>query len=667
MKKKPTRPVKVFTLDTETYDGLKGALKKIAIYDGNEELHVIYGNTFKDIEPYLIKEFKNGFDVHVYIHNAEFDLRKIPQIFYNNNVLWDKSMVISGKIAKLSCKYYTVHDSFKILPDSLMSLSNSFDVECGKLDLLTAVKEAYPGQYDTTSVVDFLDRCPVDDPLFIKYLGYDVISLYQVLEKARKKFGLSIEQWVKILSTASLSRFVFKNGFKGKQFLTKGCRKTDFEIMCQFDWTFCDENSEHLQPLEVEQIIRESYCGGRCEVFTPILDHDGYHYDVNSLYPSQFYQEYPVGEYEFYDDTFLIESNWEKWLKNKRGLGFITADLFIPEQNIPPLPVKMGKLTFPTGYVRGTWTYIELEYAIKNCGVKIEKLYEMIHFKKTFPVFKNFVDVFYPMKEQAAKSGDKAGKTVAKLCMNTGYGYTGMRRDDKSTLISIYDMDKPEYQGKIRNINQDFGYCEVDTDVKAKYIQVQIASYVTSYARLVLLDALRHADNLGTVYYCDTDSIVTDHPLPDEIVDKTKLGFWDLEGEIKQALFLRPKVYAEIKKDGELNKKFKGISRDTVKKWDYHKYEGLCHELAIQEKSEIVLEEDKLVLPSIMVMLKNERDLSETDYRTKSMNLLNKEKRQIDYTLNYTKPWHMFSFDYFDNFTFLHIDENVNIDLEKTY
>ena len=80
-----------------------------------------------------------------------------------------------------------------------------------------------------------------------------------------------------------------------------------------------------------------------------------------------------------------------------------------------------------------------------------------------------------------------------------------------------------------------------------------------------------------------------------------------------------------------------------------------------------MLEEDKLVLPSIMVMLKNDRDLSETDYRTKSINLLNKEKRQIDYDKNITRPWHMFSIDYFDNFSFLHFDENVNIDLEKTY
>lgn len=667
MKRKSTQPIKIFTLDTETYEGLKGGLKKIAIYDGNKELNVIYGNSFTEIEPYLIESYKDGFDTHVYIHNAEFDLRKIPQIFYNHNVIWEKSMVISGKIAKLSCKYYTIHDSFKILPSSLMALSKSFDVECGKLDLLTAVNERYPNQYNTKDVVDFLDRCPINDSLFLEYLGYDVISLYQVIEKAREEFGLSVEEWVKILSTASLSRYIFKNGFKGKKFISKGSKKTDFEIMCSMDWTFCDEDSEQLQPLEIEEIIRESYCGGRCEVFTPILNHCGFHYDVNSLYPSQFYQEYPVGQYEFFDDADIIKINWEKWTKNHRGLGFITAEIYIPKQNIPPLPVKMGKLTFPTGYVRGTWTYIELEYAVKNCGVIIEKFHEMIHFSKTFPIFKNFVNVFYPMKEHAAKIGDSAGKMVAKLCMNTGYGYTGMRRDDKSSLISIYDMNKPEFKGKIKNINEDFGYCEVDTEVKAKYIQVQIASYVTSYARLVLLDALRHADNEGNVYYCDTDSIVTDHPLPDNIVDHTKLGYWDLEGEIKQAIFLRPKVYAEILQDGSINKKFKGISRDTVKEWDFQKYEWLCHELAIQEKSEIVLEEDKLVLPSIMVMLKNDRDLSETDYRTKSINLLNKEKRQIDYVKNYTQPWYMFSYQYFDDFSFLNIKENVEIDLEKSY
>lgn len=664
---KQKKPVKVFTLDTETYDGLKGKLKRIAIYDGKE---VTYGYSFSDVEPVLKKAFIDGFDVRVWIHNMEFDLRKIPQIFYNDNVNWEKSIAIAGKLARVTCKYYTLQDSLKILPSSLAKLSKSFDVECGKLDLLTAVKERYPGEYDTTDVVDFLDRCDPDNPLFLEYLGYDVISLYQVMEKARETFGLKLEEWVNMLSTASLSRHIFKHGFKGHKFKNPRAKKTDFEIMCQFNWNQDPKDNDSLTPMEIEEIIRESYCGGRCEVFKPILDHPGYHYDVNSLYPAQFDNQYPVGEPVFLDDEKLIKRVWGDWNKHHIGLGFLTVDVYIPPQHIPPLPVKMGKLAFPTGYVSGTWTYTELAYAIGECGVEILHYHECIHFKKTYPVFKNFVALFYPMKEHASEIGDLAMKEVAKLCMNVAYGYTGMRRDDKTTLISIDKVFDEKYQGLVKEVNQTFGFAEVKNDVKAEYIQVQIASYVTSYARLVLLDALRKANDTGNVYYCDTDSIVTDQPLPPEIVHPTRRGYWDCEGKPLKGIFLRPKVYTEWKeRDGKviLTKKFKGISRGTVDTWEWETYEQILKELKDGTKEEILLETDKLMLPSIMVLLKNDKDLSDYQYRSKKMNLLNREKREINYKENYTKPWHMESQEAFENFDFLHPPQDVEIDLTRTY
>ena len=109
----------------------------------------------------------------------------------------------------------------------------------------------------------------------------------------------------------------------------------------------------------------------------------------------------------------------------------------MPKQKIPPLPIKIGKLVFPTGYLDGWFTFIELEYAIKNCGVKIEKTLEVIHFTKTFPVFKNLINTLYKIKEQATIDERKALRQVAKLLMNVSYGYTALRRDDKDELNHI--------------------------------------------------------------------------------------------------------------------------------------------------------------------------------------------------------------------------------------
>ena len=72
MKKK--KPIKILTLDTETYNGLIGDLKRIAIYDGKT---VTYGYTFEEIEPEIIGFFQLGYDVHIYINIFSFQMQMI--------------------------------------------------------------------------------------------------------------------------------------------------------------------------------------------------------------------------------------------------------------------------------------------------------------------------------------------------------------------------------------------------------------------------------------------------------------------------------------------------------------------------------------------------------------------------------------------------------------
>ena len=647
MAKRKKKPIKIITLDTETYNGLIGNLKRIAIFDG---VKVTYGYTFSDVEPELLFWKKQGFDVHVYIHNLEFDLRKIPDLLDNKRVVWSKCFIINGKIATLSCKDYTVHDSFKLLPKSLASLSSDFNVTHGKLDLWEEVQVRYPNEY--TSIVDFLDRCHVDNELYLEYLGYDVMSLYEVLEILIELTGLSLNDFVGRISTSSLSRFIFKNGYKGELFKDPLRTQSDYDIMTQYNW----RNNP-----DVEEFIRCSYCGGRTEVFKPILLDGGFHYDVNSLYPSQFDKEYPVGKCEHFINSEVAKHYFNRWLEDKVGLGFLCCTVHIPQQNIPPLPVKMGKLVFPCGNVYGTWTYEELEYAIKHCGVEILEYHEVAHFDKTFPVFKRFKDKFYELKERATIEGNKSLREFAKLLLNVMYGYTGMTRDDKTQLRPIDDIEKYD---EISYVNEELGYIEIPADINAEYIQVQIASYVTSRARLVLLDALRKMDELGNVYYCDTDSIVCDAPMPEEMVHPTKLGYWDLESQPEKALFLMPKVYAEVLPK-KTTIKFKGVSKDTQKTLSFDDYEVLYEELMEQKKESVVIEKNKLVMRSIMYIEKEGIDITDNrisnkdegiktgyEVRDKKMNLKTIQKRIMDYKGNNTSPYYFKSIEEFDNFSF---------------
>lgn len=641
--------IKILTLDTETL-GLGGAIKRIAIYDGEQ---VRYGYTFEDIEPYILQYFDNGYFPHIYVHNLEFDLRKMPKVFEQGNVMWNKTKAINNRFARLCCLKYTFHDSFKILPESLDSLSKSFGLEHGKLDLWDEVQKTYSNQY--TSKVDYFMRCDKDDPLYIKYLGYDVISLYELIYKLMEISGLSETEFIKILSTASLSKYIFKNGYKGKQFITEGQESTDYEIMCSFSaWTSNKKlKGFDISYADIENKLRETYCGGRTEVFKPISG-KAYYYDVNSLYPYVMsINRFPIGFPNYFNNHFAISKMFKNWQRYKIGLGFIKAKVYIPKQNIPPLPVKKGKLIFPCGYVVGFWTYSELDYAVRECGVEIIEFLECIHFPKTFPIFKNFISVFSEMKSKAKENGEKALEKFAKLVQNTGYGYTGMRRDDKDEFRDISYLEKYIDDEKYLYSNDQYGYIKIKSNVFSDSIQVQVASYVTSYARLVLLKGLKEQEKKGEVYYCDTDSIICSAEMPAEWVHHSALGKFDLEKQVAEGIYIQPKVYYVKEIDEHETFKFKGVSKETQKTFTADFYKNLLGRLADGEMGKILVEENKELLRSITYQFKVGGDLNAVELRNKELNLANKQKRNMDYIYNKTEPIYFDSFECFDNFTFL--------------
>lgn len=659
-KKKVAKPIKILSLDTETI-GLAGDIKRIAIYDGE---HLTYGYSFNDVEHVLVN-YSIDYEVHVYIHNLEFDLRKMPKVFELGNVLWSQCSIINGRYVKVTCRNYTFHDSFRILPESLASLSKSFDLEHGKLDLWEEVQRIYPGVY--SDHVDFLSRCDKDDELYLKYLGYDTIALYELIEKLMDVAGLDEDVFVRISTTASLSRYIFKNGYKGQIFKHDGCSKTDFEMLTSCKAWSSDKpikanyTAVDISYKEIEKLLRTSYCGGRTEVFTPVAD-GAYHYDVNSEYPTVMGLlkmlsgvaaglHYPIGYPEYYKGDYQCKFQFSLWQRKKKGLGFLECVVDIPKQDIPPLPVKRQKLMFPTGIVKGMWTYTELEYAIKNCGVKIVEFIQIVFFPKTFPVFENFVKVFSNMKAEAKEKGLKALEKLSKLLLNTGYGYCGMNRNDKSELQDISKIEKYEENGRLIYSNEEYGFIEIESIVIADYIQVQVASYVTSYARLILLDALRAQAAVGTVYYCDTDSIVCSHPMAPEMIHKSELGKWDCEAVLISGIFIQPKVYYEHKVKGETIK-FKGVSRETAKSFDDRFYKKILASLKEGDRGKLTVEREKELLRSIKYTQKQGIDMNTLEKRDKQLNLENKQKRQMFYNENYSVAWHFNSLSEFEEFSF---------------
>ena len=652
MKKKKC---KILTIDTETYDGLLGDLKRIAIFDGKK---VTFGFNFKDILHVIEYYYDKNFMPVCYIHNLEFDLRKIPEVLKYAD--WKKCFIINNHIVKFSTKKFILQDSFRLLPYSLSKLSKDFNVEHGKLNLFEEVSKKYPNKY--YDVVDFLNKCDVNDELFLKYLEYDVVSLYEILEKIRSLTYLDENEFSQKMTTSSLSRSLFKKGLK-KPFRHEKYLKNDYDIMTSFKWTKEYEDAEEL--------VRASYFGGRTEVFTPVLENKAFHYDMNSQYPFVMIDSrgYPIGKPIHLKDE-LAKTNWENWIKNHHGCGFLSCDVYVPEQYIPPLPCKMGKLTFPCGFIFGTWTYEELEYSIKECCVQILKIHECVYFERMFPIFEMFIKEFYQLKENASLNNNEALRTFSKLIMNTAYGYLGMRRDNKTSLLP-YEQINDLNDESIISINPEMGYVEVRADVSADYIQPQIASYVTSRARIILLKTLKYCVDKGKIYYCDTDSIVCDCELPNELIDKNKLGFWDLEKKPIKGLFIKPKVYVEVTENlqnGELiektNVKFKGISKTTQEKFNYDTYLEIYHKILSGKENEITLEENKTLLRSIIFMLKNNLEHNFYELRNKKMYLNSPDKRIINFKENYSKPYFFKSIKDFENFSYKDWKKTVNFDMD---
>jgi hypothetical protein len=362
---------------------------------------------------------------------------------------------------------------------------------------------------------------------------------------------------------------------------------------------------------EAEEFCRDAYHGGRTEVFIKKLS-DGFLYDVTSLYPYTMRQfRYPVGKFQIRTGGW-VESIWNRYMEGEDSGGIIEATVHIPDpfndQNIPPLPFyceKRGKLLFPTGTIRGSWTLPELKFAVDR-GIKIIDFHKIITFERMSSVFIGFVNHLEKIKNDNTEtykgSGvNKEGKKVnhslrvfAKLLLNALYGKFGSRRQHKSYIskkeipslikkweasekraikrkkefhyadqleffklmmnecngdyyeaVKLFDVENKEMPlnaySKFDGENELYDYMSYS---EARFIQPQISAYITAYARMHLYEAFEKIwEKGGNIFYCDTDSIFTDVQLPDEMVDSATFGKWKNEAAEVEATFPSEKVY----------------------------------------------------------------------------------------------------------------------------
>ena len=332
----------------------------------------------------------------------------------------------------------------------------------------------------------------------------------------------------------------------------------------------------------IDCFLRQSYYGGITYKNSDLINHlegqelKGIVYDVNSLYPSVMrtkllpygkpkfftgkYDLQPVGikeEYPLYIQQvkvplFKIKPNKMPNVQIRESIRFKSTDYQKDNSYID----KFGNKQYEECIF--TFTNVQLERFLDTYDIPMGIEYlDGYMFKGSYGLFDNYIDTFMELK----KSGTGAVRATAKLFLNSLYGKFGTNPCREERLINFEDD-----LFSTTNRNENGEYLEYLTDC----VYLTVASFITSYAREVLLTAVNNV--WDRFLYCDTDSIhILGTEEPQIPIHDKELGHWKFEGEFVNAKYIGAKRYAElIKTENGTHWDIKccGVSGDIIKDLD---------------------------------------------------------------------------------------------------
>ena len=377
---------------------------------------------------------------------------------------------------------------------------------------------------------DWIDRLKMQERYGIckqkNYLDSEEGKRAQVLDDARATYILT--KWVEsnLITTFGIGLTPTKFGaalkiFQSRYFTGKWSRSASEQWKNDFE--------------------RQSYYGGRCEVFKRGLQRVT-SYDVNSMYVA------------IMRDELIPNPSITKYIKNPEQIigmldtEFLTVDcrVRIPKTRIGLLPYRSdtGKLIFPWGEWRGTYNSVELREALK-WGAEILIVYRALWYPESDRYFHDYAQMTIEGRKSAKARGDAAEEQLYKYYGNGLYGKFGQRNTKGGQYVRL-----SQFTGDLKGLRivPGAGDYWVELPVTGSedswHTFPVVCATITAYARAKMLSALCH--NAETAVYCDTDSLkcvgaavginVSDAP-----------GDWGYEYEAEQE-FYRPKRYAEKRK-----------------------------------------------------------------------------------------------------------------------
>lgn len=338
--------------------------------------------------------------------------------------------------------------------------------------------------------------------------------------------------------------------------------------------------------LQADEFCIPAYFGGRVEVFKAGKFRKLYYYDITSSYPNSMLNPIPAYFREFRPPPKDLE-------RALNICGVTDAKVFIPTGTLyaPVLPVRhQGKLVFPEGFLEGRWTNVELkalwDRTKHNKRVRIWPTAQAVF--EPLPFLKPFVEVFYALRQKAIADGDDFRKYAFKIALNSVYGKLAESLQKQAMLFGVAAREAMDEYGteSMRQTNMP-GVFALETMGDGPFRHIAAGSYVTAMSRLRLLEGMEHCMRMnGKIYYCDTDSIITDVPAFG-LRENKELGMFNLETEIEEAEIYASKVYKLRTKEGEIIHRAKGmpIRKDECERHKKHDPTcGVCN--ASRESSE---------------------------------------------------------------------------------
>lgn len=545
----------------------------------------------KEIVPYCICFlYKNNYYSVYYEENLDiikksidliFSLKlKKKNIFYIHNLNFDGILILSSLTENKSYKFtsfirensiYSIKIfkkdleiefkcSYKILPISLKNISENFNItnklifpyKFSKKENLNYVGKI-PEYYYFNSKEDYEIFINSNNFSFFDFKKYSIEYCkkdVEIVSKFIKNINLILEDIktdvTKTYSAPSLSLKIFKEKFNKK-------------------------NIKLTQNSFIDKYIRDSYYGGRCEVYGNPLELEYiYHFDFSGMYSQCMLQKYCFGKYKINNNCKSIDQP-----------GFYYIEYY-SEINIPVLPHHSfinNKLVFTNGYNKGIYWHEEIILFLEMGG-KIIKIHYSIEFENYDYIFEDFIEYFNKIRNKGSDY-----KTFAKLIINSLYGRLGMREvSSHSFFINKKDFDYYSRKYKILDFIEINEYLLIKIEICEKFKKefkisktknnINIASSITSKARIKLYKAQQSVIEFkGRILYSDTDSVFASYK--ENVLDQ-KHGeiFWDSKKEdtyIKDAVFVSPKTYGIIYQNNKQIIKMKGYNKKDIDFYDLKK------------------------------------------------------------------------------------------------